>query len=253
MAGFTGTIHSRCAMYSLRASFWIVPPRRPAGMSRFSAAARYIAQTIEAGPLIVIDVVTLSTGIRSKRISMSRSVSTATPSRPTSPRESGSSEDRKSTRLNSSHRTISYAVFCLLLPPPRSTLFPYTTLFRSRNVALLGRREVHRPDDRGRPVDRHRRRDLIDRDPIEENLHVAQRVDSDTLAPHLAARERVVGRSEEHTSELQSPYDLVCRLLLATPPPEIYTLSLHDALPISECRASRPPRGTSPRRSRPAR
>src|SRR5688572_28894422 len=40
-------------------------------------------------------------------------------------------QDRKSTRLNSSHSQISYAVFCLL-PPPRPTLFPYTTLFRSR-------------------------------------------------------------------------------------------------------------------------
>src|SRR5690606_32022760 len=58
-------------------------------------------------------------------------------------------EDRKSTRLNSSHVKISYAVFCLkkkknntqsltslltfpsTLRPPRSTLFPYTTLFRS--------------------------------------------------------------------------------------------------------------------------
>src|SRR5438874_1668804 len=41
--------------------------------------------------------------------------------------------DRKSTRLNSSHVEISYAVFCLkiLRRPPRSTLFPYTTLFRS--------------------------------------------------------------------------------------------------------------------------
>src|SRR5690242_12752992 len=39
--------------------------------------------------------------------------------------------DRKSTRLNSSHMSISYAVFCLRRPP-RSTLFPYTTLFRSR-------------------------------------------------------------------------------------------------------------------------
>src|ERR1035441_6691716 len=39
--------------------------------------------------------------------------------------------DRKSTRLNSSHLGISYAVFCLIRRPPRSTLFPYTTLFRS--------------------------------------------------------------------------------------------------------------------------
>src|SRR5438034_1170771 len=40
-------------------------------------------------------------------------------------------------------------------------------------------------------------------------------------------------RSEEHTSELQSHSDLVCRLLLAPSPTDIYTLSLHDALPIS--------------------
>ena len=46
-------------------------------------------------------------------------------------------------------------------------------------------------------------------------------------------------RSEEHTSELQSPDHLVCRLLLEknffndTATTEIYTLSLHDALPIS--------------------
>src|SRR5207245_353126 len=40
--------------------------------------------------------------------------------------------DRKSTRLNSSHGSNSYAVFCFLLsPPPTATLFPYTTLFRS--------------------------------------------------------------------------------------------------------------------------
>src|SRR3989338_6907889 len=41
--------------------------------------------------------------------------------------------DRKSTRLNSSHSSISFAVFFFLMirRPPRSTLFPYTTLFRS--------------------------------------------------------------------------------------------------------------------------
>src|SRR5439155_99712 len=49
--------------------------------------------------------------------------------------------DRKSTRLNSSHVAISYAVFCLIRRPPRSTLFPYTTLFRSR-LAHLGRAEA---------------------------------------------------------------------------------------------------------------
>src|SRR5699024_8359379 len=40
-------------------------------------------------------------------------------------------------------------------------------------------------------------------------------------------------RSEEHTSELQSRFDLVCRLLLVSLTTSIYTLSLHDALPIS--------------------
>src|SRR5438034_1091129 len=46
----------------------------------------------------------------------------------------GGRGDRKSTRLNSSHTVISYAVFCLLRSPPSSTLFPYTTLFRSSFV-----------------------------------------------------------------------------------------------------------------------
>src|SRR2546425_7533277 len=58
--------------------------------------------------------------------------------------------------------------------PPRSTLFPYTTLFRSRRRAL------------------HRR----------------------SNAPRAARRPRRLGRSEEHTSELQSLAYLVCRLLL---------------------------------------
>src|SRR5687768_15888932 len=45
-------------------------------------------------------------------------------------------------------------------------------------------------------------------------------------------RFREAHRSEEHTSELQSRLHLVCRLLLDTATTEIYTLSLHDALPI---------------------
>src|SRR6266850_1503354 len=154
------------------------------------------------------------------------------PSRPATRRRASParpcSRDRKSTRLNSSHLVISYAVFCLkkkmtapnvasfvaLTPniarlasleyvtkprsitsdepgisvfflmirrPPRSTLFPYTTLFRSRPCstrwwlptcsATFGRRSSPSPCTRR-------------------------------------------ARSEEHTSELQSPCNLVCRLLL---------------------------------------
>src|SRR5437660_6375033 len=77
-----------------------------------------------------------------------------------------------------------YFFFLMIRRPPRSTLFPYTTLFRSR--------------------DRHERALALD------ELRVAQ------------AEEQVVGaglhepgeRSEEHTSELQSRGHLVCRLLL---------------------------------------
>src|SRR5690348_10424155 len=65
--------------------------------------------------------------------------------------------------------------FLMIRPPPRSTLFPYTTLFRSQ-PSLLGRRRM-------------------------ENIE--QRV-----------KKIVAERSEEHTSELQSPVHLVCRLLL---------------------------------------
>src|SRR5256885_9315392 len=72
--------------------------------------------------------------------------------------------------------------------PPRSTLFPYTTLFRS----LLGPRvecRPHRRTDFGHSEERARRGDLV-------------------------RRMRRTRRSEEHTSELQSPCNLVCRLLL---------------------------------------
>src|SRR5438067_10747382 len=76
-------------------------------------------------------------------------------------------------------RTLVRLFFLMLRRPPRSTLFPYTTLFRS----AAGR-------------------DQLVRDPAarEETLH---------LGAHRAHK-----RSEEHTSELQSRFDLVCRLLL---------------------------------------
>src|SRR3712207_6878735 len=84
--------------------------------------------------------------------------------------------------------------------PPRSTLFPYTTLFRS--VVGAGHRAVQAPL---LLVRRQRRGE-------EEELQVAvlrQRVGD--LAELLAD---LVERSEEHTSELQSRQYLVCRLLL---------------------------------------
>src|SRR5438034_2503012 len=81
--------------------------------------------------------------------------------------------------------------------PPSSTLFPYTTLFRSRHdrVALARRRE--RLDDVAEV----------------RGVQIAEKADE---APVGKAREEHVRalRSEEHTSELQSHSDLVCRLLL---------------------------------------
>src|SRR5256885_13029442 len=68
--------------------------------------------------------------------------------------------------------------------PPRSTLFPYTTLFRSHadQEQGLGEDVAHRP----------------------EEVHALEK----------AQEQRRVARSEEHTSELQSPCNIVCRLLL---------------------------------------
>src|SRR5207248_11596233 len=73
--------------------------------------------------------------------------------------------------------------FLMIPPPPRSTLFPYTTLFRS---AQSGERFAMGVSWTG-----------------EEGMSLT-----------LFVTDSKSGRSEEHTSELQSPYDLVCRLLL---------------------------------------
>src|SRR3712207_7128776 len=78
--------------------------------------------------------------------------------------------------------------------PPRSTLFPYTTLFRSirwRQIGLQWRRYP-----RGLTSTRH------------------AATDGANLAHLLPAEARIPPRSEEHTSELQSRQYLVCRLLL---------------------------------------
>src|SRR2546430_11625544 len=78
--------------------------------------------------------------------------------------------------------------------PPRSPLFPYTTLSRSGRVRPL-HAEALRPRHRGEPSPPVPREQL--------DRHAADR-----------APDRGAGRSEEHTSELQSQSNLVCRLLL---------------------------------------
>src|SRR5260370_6808963 len=75
-------------------------------------------------------------------------------------------------------RYFNFFFFLMIRRPPRSTLFPYTTLFRSRL---------------GQPVQARGRR---------------------LLCSGVGVRPRSVSRSEEHTSELQSHLNLVCRLLL---------------------------------------
>src|SRR4051794_41736836 len=87
--------------------------------------------------------------------------------------------------------------------PPSSTLFPYTTLFRSgRRARPTGRRP--RPERSGRPEPGPRQRRL----PGPLPRRRPQRGDEEE------GQEDGAARSEEHTSELQSPVHLVCRLLL---------------------------------------
>src|SRR2546422_6707543 len=85
--------------------------------------------------------------------------------------------------------------------PPRSTLFPYTTLFRSRAERLALRR-----------AGRHQ---LVER--------AAERLGQGGPRDRLDRRLRVFHRSEEHTSELQSRLHLVCRLLLEKKKKNTYT------------------------------
>src|SRR5690348_18429310 len=88
-----------------------------------------------------------------------------------------------------------YPIFIdMLRRPPRSTLFPYTTLFRSGvpgdlDRQLAARAHAPRQDAGQRPATLLTRHERLD-------------------------QRRGAPRSEEHTSELQSPVHLVCRLLL---------------------------------------
>src|SRR5256885_5153974 len=94
--------------------------------------------------------------------------------------------------------------------PPRSTLFPYTTLFRSQGAfaaEYLARKL---------PIKL-----------LRDGLFVRTHCDRGTLRPTRSRAYRVRRRrSEEHTSELQSPCNLVCRLLLEKKKPTPATMLL---------------------------
>src|SRR3712207_6890958 len=85
--------------------------------------------------------------------------------------------------------------------PPRSTLFPYTTLFRSRNVAVTEGDKTEAEISLGVSVNTWGVNDLVER------VDAATDAEVDALIDEYE-------RSEEHTSELQSRQYLVCRLLL---------------------------------------
>src|SRR5258708_11056330 len=92
--------------------------------------------------------------------------------------------------------------FLMIRRPPRSTLFPYTTLFRSLPVGPL----------RGSMHARISRTPLV----VNETEWCSRKTQYHRL-PDLVAlflNQETQRRSEEHTSELQSPDHLVCRLLL---------------------------------------
>src|SRR3712207_7114425 len=89
--------------------------------------------------------------------------------------------------------------------PPRSTLFPYTTLFRSHAHGVKGDRPRVEEDDLDVEDDEEHRGDEV----LDRELAASHRLRG-RLDPALVG----VQRSEEHTSELQSRQYLVCRLLL---------------------------------------
>src|SRR5438876_6581929 len=83
----------------------------------------------------------------------------------------------------------------MLRPPPRSTLFPYTTLFRSYLVRRLLENTAN---------ESILRRQFLGNQSLDELVK----------PPSIEKTPPTLTRSEEHTSELQSPVHLVCRLLL---------------------------------------
>src|SRR5205814_9501706 len=102
------------------------------------------------------------------------------------------------------HSGVSF-FFLLIRRPPRSTLFPYTTLFRSeeggRQPPLCVRRRICPGPD-------------AQRGPARRAVARARRCAEPDGSSSAASAQRRRRRSEEHTSELQSLRHLVCRLLL---------------------------------------
>src|SRR5258708_30619978 len=97
--------------------------------------------------------------------------------------------------------------------PPRSTLFPYTTLFRSDRVV------IYDPQNQGQVFFKK----------SEDNSGVIYRLTADDDTGKK--------RSEEHTSELQSPDHLVCRLLLEKKKKLIYTdCTIPHLVTTDQCR-----------------
>src|SRR5699024_12410372 len=103
--------------------------------------------------------------------------------------------------LNLSHTDNISSLYPVHLLPPRSTLFPYTTLFRSQTLqvdeCVFSYSDIHYQD--------------VMRISAIEN---AAGADFKLLGPTNTMLKSHKPRSEEHTSELQSRFDLVCRLLL---------------------------------------
>src|SRR3712207_6741379 len=118
--------------------------------------------------------------------------------------------------------------------PPRSTLFPYTTLFRSRGVhAIAG---VGHVATRVPPIAGYMAMSAVVFHMLRQRANTVTAL-AGVLLPTFPAAFRFFyeARSGEHPPELQSPQNLVFRLFFFndTATTEIYTLSLHDALPIS--------------------
>src|SRR5256885_4281609 len=100
----------------------------------------------------------------------------------------------------------------MIRQPPRSTLFPYTTLFRSEQVAHA-------------PQLRRERGGVAHGEPARHRL--ARRHGE---VSHAVGEDAATPRSEEHTSELQSPCNLVCRLLLEKKKKQRTTQQQHSSL-----------------------